>query len=615
MPLTIRRRLVDRVRQMRKIAYAVCAALAVLASGAVFLSISAPASSVEVSIGPSFFDSGRAFRLAEEIYPERSLGSAHAASVAEWMKLKLSAFGTTDGPDPTLQVSSFQAPLGDRQVTLRNVSLVLQGSADEAILIAAPRDTPAVVKVHPLAYSGGTAVLMELAQVFASRPHQKTLIFLSTEDATGGGLGIDYYLDHSPLTSKISTVLSFQGLGKERTKALLAGVTAPQSTTPGWYVQLSGQVLQKSGLALRLPGLASQAADHALSLSRGDQVAGLSRGIASLRLYDDTSVNPTAAGLSTQGAAMERLILSLDAEAEVPSDPGTGLVLNSGRYLTSRAVTFLAALMLLPAIAALFIWLFSSRISARGALMHLRNLASFALPLALTFVLAYLLARWGLIPLYHNQVPTSAGPATEPQVGPTLILILLGGAFFLISRRFLGYLRPRESRAATEMTRLCVGFVSLVFGLALMLSRSPFLLLPCLALAWAWPLATCFAEPVYSGALWRHRFLSNAPVLLTGLIVPILLYAYLASGNHIGWLNAWWYAIVQTVSGAYGFRGPAAIVFITAGFLVLLGVRRMRVVPIETLEVMDELSMLEPPAPRGRRKPRQPATKPLSPWR
>ena len=49
---------------------------------------------------------------------------------------------------------------------------------------------------------------------------------------------------------------------------------------------------------------------------------------------------------------------------------------------------------------------------------------------------------------------------------------------------------------------------------------------------------------------------------------------------------------------------------------MLLGVKRMRVVPIETLEVMDELSLLEPPAPRGRRKTRQQtATKPLSPWR
>jgi hypothetical protein len=71
------------------------------------------------------------------------------------------------------------------------------------------------------------------------------------------------------------------------------------------------------------------------------------------------------------------------------------------------------------------------------------------------------------------------------------------------------------------------------------------------------------------------------------------------------------------VSGAYGVRGPASMVFITAGFLVLLGVKRMRVIPIETLEVQDELSLLEPPPPRGRRKERQQltATKPLSPWR
>jgi hypothetical protein len=96
----------------------------------------------------------------------------------------------------------------------------------------------------------------------------------------------------------------------------------------------------------------------------------------------------------------------------------------------------------------------------------------------------------------------------------------------------------------------------------------------------------------------------------------VLLYAYLATANSIGWLNAWWYVLVQTVSGAYGIRGPAAVVFITAGFLVLLGVKRMRVVPIETLEIMDELSLLELPAPKGRRKTKQvTSTKPLSPWR
>ncbi len=188
--------------------------------------------------------------------------------------------------------------------------------------------------------------------------------------------------------------------------------------------------------------------------------------------------NPTATGLSTQGAAIERLILSLDTGTEAPPDPGTALLLKSGRYLTDRAVTLLATLMLLPTIAALLIWLFSSRITGRAALMHLRNLLSFALPLAVVFVIAFLLARLGLIPRYRFQVPTVAGPATEARLAPTLILILIGVATFFVSRHFLGYLRPREQKAATEMARLCTGFLSLLIGLVLMLSRSPFLIAP-----------------------------------------------------------------------------------------------------------------------------------------
>jgi len=208
----------------------------------------------------------------------------------------------------------------------------------------------------------------------------------------------------------------------------------------------------------------------------------------------------------------------------------------------------------------------------------------------------------------------TAVESLDRRLAPTLLLILLGGAVFVLSRHFLGYLRPREARAATEMARLCTGFLSLLIGLILMLSRSPFLLLPCLAAAWAWPLATCFAEPVYTGALWRHRFTSNAPILLLGLLAPILLYSYVAEGHGTGWLRAWWFLLVQTVSGAYGVRGPAAVVFITAAFMILLGVRRMRVVPVETLEVTDELSLLELPVPRERRKQQTSQRPPLSPW-
>ncbi len=613
MPLTIRRRLVDRVRQRRKMAYAVCVGLVLLAGAVVFLSVSTPAGSVDLASGPTFFDPDRTMRVADEMlmYPQRTIGSADAAGATAWLAEKFDRVGI---PTEMVETDVFTTTLGDKEVTLRNVTVVLQGASEETIVVTAPRDVSTIVKVDPLAYTSATAVLVDLVQVFAARPHQKTLVFLSTEDGNSGGLGISRFLDVYESAGNIATILSIQGLGKERTRSLQAGVTAPQNTTPGWYVQLTGRILEKAGLGLQVPGMLTQAADHALALSRGDQVAGLSRGVASLTISDETPGSPTVAGLATQGAAVERLILSLDGASELPPDPGTALLLQSGRYLTNQAIALLAILMLLPTIAALLIWLFTSRVTGRAALRHLRNLLSFALPLAFVVLMAYLLALAGLIPRYSLQVPTVDGPATQPRLVPTLILVFLGLAAFVLSRHFLGYLRPREERAATEMARLSTGFFSLLLGLALMLSRSPFLILPCIAAAWAWPLATCFAEPVYSGALWRHRLTSNAPLLLLGLLAPILLYAYVATAGGVGWWGTWWFSIVQMVSGAYGVAGPMAMVFITSAFLVLMGVKRMRVVPIETLEVTDELSLLEPPVPRERRRSRTPSRPPLSPW-
>ena len=109
--------------------------------------------------------------------------------------------------------------------------------------------------------------------------------------------------------------------------------------------------------------------------------------------------------------------------------------------------------------------------------------------------------------------------------------------------------------------------------------------------------------------------MSNAPLLLLGLVTPFLLYSYVAVAQSVGWLRAWWFLVVQTVSGAYGIGGPAAFVFITAGFMVLLGVKRMRVVPIETLEITDELSLLEPPMRRPRPQKKQIGRSPLTPIR
>lgn len=618
MPLTIRRSLIDRVRQSRKIAYAICAGLTLLVAGAVFVSISSPGTTIEVAASTGFFDADRAYRETEamwEYVSETSAASGEATNFYEWFK------GQLPGPDMA-STESFEAPMGDETVTLQNIQVALEGVSNEVILIVAPRDIPTVVKVEGLTYTSGTGVLLELIQVFAAQEHQKTLVFLSTEDSGNGGLGINHFLESSTYAPRVSTILSFHGLGKVTTGTdhahpLSAGITSARDTTPGWLLQLVGEVLRQSDLELEVPGLWRQAAERAMAMAQGDQIAGLTRGIPSLRLYDDSPGNPNPEGLAAHGPAIETLILSLDAGAELPTNPGTALLLKSGRYLTNGAVTFLAVLCLFPTLAALVIWLFAARISLSVILRHLRNLASFALPLVLMFLMAYFLSLGGLIPRYRLQVP-SEGAGAQPRIGPTLILIVIGVVAFIISRRFLGYFRPRESRPVTEMAKLSTGFFGVFLGLILIVSRSPFAMLPCVGAAWAWPLTTCFAEPVYRGALVRHRLSTNLPLLLLGLAMPIVFYSYVSVRRGVGWLNTWWFLLVKTMSGAYGLLGPVAMVFIVAGFAVLLGVRRMRVVPIESLDVKDELSMLELPIPRARRrardKSRDKSGPRLSPW-
>ena len=83
--------------------------------------------------------------------------------------------------------------------------------------------------------------------------------------------------------------------------------------------------------------------------------------------------------------------------------------------------------------------------------------------------------------------------------------------------------------------------------------------------------------------------------------------------------NTGWFLLVQTMSGAYGMAGPVGFTLLISGFALLLGVKRMRVAPIESLEVRDEMSMLELPTPRSRRRKDRDRTKeeffpPLSPW-
>jgi hypothetical protein len=595
--LAVRRRLADRIWQWRKLTYAMSAALVLLVMAAIFLSITLPSAILPVSSEPTFFDANRAYRNMQDLarnYTDRTIGSPEAAGAAAWYEgaLRDVAIKST--------TKTFTTTLGHTTEQLRNVVVVLPGQTSDALLISAPRDDQLQPEAGSLAGASGTGILLDLVQVFAARPHEKTLIFVSSEGGSYGGLGLAHFLETDPLGADVKAVLSIQGLGREQRTELLGGVTGPRTTTPGWFVALAADTLHQAELGLRLPALPDQIATQSLKIAQGEQVAGLRDGIPSLRLYDEGQDIVTTTGLATQGAAVERLILSLDSGGNIPSAPPTALVLSSGRYLTARALNILGVLLLLPTAVMAAAWLIVTRLRPDAWLRYLRNLVSFVLPLALVVLGARLLALVGVLPRYPYQAPTASGtPATTPEVLLSALLLVVGIAVLFVCRHYLGYLKPSEPLIMAEMGKLSMGLLVLLAGLTLLAGHAPFSLLTGLTAAWIWPLATCFAEPRPVTAPWWPRARSNRRLLLFGLIAPVLLYAYLAVEIGMGWWSGWWFLLVQTVSGAYGVRGPAAGVLITSGFLILAGVRRLHLLPIETLDERDELSLIKTPPPRA----------------
>jgi hypothetical protein len=606
MESTVRRRLADRIWQWRKAVYALSAVAVGLALLVVFLSIASPPT-LELSSEPIFFDSNRTFRTAQELsrlYPDRTMGSADAAGAVAWYQERLKAMKI---PQTTRR---YPVSLGGNKVTLTDIAVFLPGSGSDTVLVSAPRDPGPFEPSGPLGQASGTAMLLEFIQVFASRPHDKSFLLVSTEGADYSGLGLARFLGSDARAGQIVTGISLESLGRERLEELQAEIVGPRNATPGWLVNLTQASLDRAGYRLLLPGLLDQIAIHALALPQGEQVAALREGIPALLLHgvatDEGTVTP--AGLGTQGVAIERLLLSIDAGTELPADPGTALVVGAGRYLTLSALTTLALVMLLPSLAMAATWLISTRMRPEGWMRFLRNLVSFALPMAAILAVAWLAGVAGIIPRFPYQAPLGNPIATEPQVLPSALLFLTALAFVFLSRHFLGYLRPREPLVMAEMGKLSIGLAALVAGLALLMSHSPFSLLTGITAAWLWPLVTCFSEPRPATISWVPTLRSNAALLLAGLVAPVLLYLYLAFDAAVGLLRGWWFLLVQTVSGAYGLRGPAASILITSGLLVLLGVKRLTLIPIETLEATDELDLVQAPVRRARRSRRTAVT-------
>ena len=125
------------------------------------------------------------------------------------------------------------------RVRLRNIAAVAPGQSPDVIVVMAHRDD---VGTGPGANdnASGTAALIELARSFAQPetssqrlPSPQTIVFLSTDAGTYGGLGAVHFLATSPFRKRIAAVIDLDAIGghgpaEHRDRRRLAALPEPE---------------------------------------------------------------------------------------------------------------------------------------------------------------------------------------------------------------------------------------------------------------------------------------------------------------------------------------------------------------------------------------------------
>jgi acetylornithine deacetylase/succinyl-diaminopimelate desuccinylase-like protein len=145
------------------------------------------------TLAPDAFQGPRAFAELNSLaarYPERRPGSAGDERLAAAVANTLKGLGGTAGGGFSVRVHRFDAQTIDGERTLSTVIAERPGSTSATpIVILAHRDAAPAGGSSSEAELSGTAALLEMARVFASRETKRTIVLASTSGGSGGDAG------------------------------------------------------------------------------------------------------------------------------------------------------------------------------------------------------------------------------------------------------------------------------------------------------------------------------------------------------------------------------------------------------------------------------------------
>jgi hypothetical protein len=524
----------------------------------VAFSITRPAA-LPAPLLPPNFDGAATAELATEFathFPDRAPGGPGSLGAGQWFREQLAPYGLPVTSD------TWEAHVpGLGRVRLRNLWAVAGGQSSDAIVVLAHRDdTGAGPGANDDA--SGTAALVELARGFsqAGTPAAQrvrsahTIVFLSTDGGSFGGLGALRFAEHSPF-HVVATVNLDAIAGRGPPRIVITGDT-PRSPAAALVETAAKRVLEQTGSAPRRAGFLPQLIDLGFPFTLYEQGPFVARGIPAITLttagerppaaFTDRASSLDTAKLTALGRAAQELVGSLDQGLELAQGTTT-YVWAGDRIVRGWAIELLFFGLLIPymvAVVDLFAHCRRRGIALLPAVRSLRSRLGFWLYIGVAFAAFRLLGAW------PSGAPRPPNPAVASSGDwPALALLSLGVvslAGWIVARHRLVPRRPvgPDERLAGETAALLgLGVVAL-----LVLATNPFALI--------------FFLPAMHAWLWLPQVRSGKPparalVFLIGLAGPLLVVGSLALRFGLGF-DAPWY-LLELVAVGYVHLPAVAI--------------------------------------------------------
>ena len=402
-------------------------------------SITRPAA-LPAPILPPNFDGAATAQLATELsarFPDRTPGGPGSLRAAQWFREQIAPYGLPVSSD---RWTASVPGLG--RVQLQNLWAVAGGQSSDAIVVMAHRDdTGAGPGANDNA--SGTAALVELARGYAQAgaPASQrvrsahTVVFLSTDGGSFGGLGALRFARHSPF-HVVATINLIAIAGRGPPRIAIAGDT-PRSPAATLVETAARRVLEQTGDRARRAGILEQLVDLAFPFTLYEQGPFVARGIPAVTLttagerpppaFTDRASRLDRGRLASIGRATQEILGSLDQGLELAQGT-TSFVWAGDRIVRGWAIELVLFGLLIPyavAVVDLYARCRRRRISLLPAVRALRSRLGFWLFLGVVGLAGWVVAR-------HRLVPRRPVGADERLAGEAAALVGLGIVSLLV---------------------------------------------------------------------------------------------------------------------------------------------------------------------------------------